>query len=125
MKKYECAVIYVPGAGAEVLENSARKYTDIITSQGGSFSKLDDWGKRGLAYEINYHKEGFYHFYKFQGGGKVVDELNRQLRIDENVLRHMIVRDEGKIPVVRDRTAADAAKPEEKPEEKPVEKEES
>ncbi len=116
MKKYECAVIYVPGAGTEVLETSARKYTDIITSQGGSFTQLDDWGKRGLAYEINYHKEGFYHFYKFQGGGKVIDELNRQLRIDENVLRHMIVRDEGKTPALGDKAAADAAKPEEKEE---------
>ena len=105
MKKYECAVIYAPGNGAEVLESSAKKYTDLINSQGGTFVQLDDWGKRGLAYEIDHHREGFYHFYKFQGGSKLINELNRQLRIDEKVLRHMIVRDEEK-PVRASETVA-------------------
>lgn len=97
MQEYECAVIYAPGVSSEVLEKSVKKYTDVITSGGGTFTQHDDWGKRGLAYEINYHREGFYHFYKFQGGGDIVSELNRQLRIDENVIRHMIVRDDAKV----------------------------
>ncbi|MFQ5511278.1 MAG: 30S ribosomal protein S6 [Candidatus Krumholzibacteriia bacterium] len=118
MNKYECAVIYAPGLGTEVLEGSARKYTDIITSQGGAFKGLDDWGKRGLAYEIKYHKEGFYHFYKFEGSGKVIDELNRQLRIDENVLRHMIVRDEEKAASGRGEAAAAAVADTPTPDEK-------
>ncbi len=109
MKKYECAVIYTPGLGAEVLESSAKKYTDIMNSQGGTFTHLDDWGKRALAYEIDFHKEGFYHFYKFEGGGKVIEELNRQLRIDENVLRHMIVREEEKAVAKKKETAAEPA----------------
>lgn len=94
MNKYECAVIVVPSADSAVLDNTAKKYTEIITSRGGTLTKLDDWGKRSLAYEINYHREGYYHFYRFEGNNDVVNELNRQLRIDENVLRHMIVRDD-------------------------------
>jgi small subunit ribosomal protein S6 len=109
LNKYECAVVYAPGLGAEVLESSAKKYTDIINSQGGKFTQLDDWGKRALAYEINYQKEGFYHFYRFEGVGKVINELNRQLRIDENVLRHMIVRDEEKAIASKDEVAAEPA----------------
>jgi len=98
LTKYECAVVFAPTVAAEVLENSAKKYTDIITSRGGTFNKLDDWGKRTLAYPIKFHNEGFYHFYMFEGGADILSELSRQLRIDENVLRHMIVRDEYKEP---------------------------
>lgn len=103
MNKYECTVIYVPGAGSDLQQTSTQKYTDVIASNGGKLTGHDDWGKRGLAYEIDHNREGFYHFYKFEGGGETVDELNRQLRIDENVLRHMIVRDDYVAPPPRER----------------------
>ena len=98
MKDYECAVILAPTVASELLESSAKKYGSIITSNGGELVKIDDWGKRSLAYEIKFHREGFYLFYRFKGTGAVLDELNRQLRIDENVLRHMIVRDKYLLP---------------------------
>jgi small subunit ribosomal protein S6 len=100
VKKYECAVVVAPNVGSDVLESCTKKYTEVITSRGGSLTEFDDWGKRSLAYEIEDHKEGYYHFYRFEGGKDIVDELDRQLRIDENVIRHMIVRDEqrGKAP---------------------------
>jgi len=94
LKKYECAVIFAPTVGSDVLESSTKKYAEVITSRGGTLDELDEWGKRTLAYEINYHREGFYYFYRFQGSNEILGELNRQLRIDENVLRHMIVRDD-------------------------------
>jgi len=93
LKKYECAVIFVPTVGNDVLESSTKKYAEVITSRGGNLEELDSWGKRTLAYEIDYHREGYYYFYRFQGGNEILAELNRQMRIDENVLRHMIVRD--------------------------------
>ena len=96
MKPYECVVIYAPTVGTDVLETSTKKYTEVITSRGGKFTGVDDWGKRSLAYEIAFHREGFYHFYKFNGDGEIINELNRQMRIDENVIRHMIIRDEPK-----------------------------
>lgn len=94
MKDYECAVIFAPTLAAEVLESARKRYADIITTQGGRLAEIDDWGKRSLAYEINFHREGYYYFYRFQGGQAVLSELSRQLRIDENVIRHMIVKDE-------------------------------
>jgi len=101
VKKYECAVVFAPTVSGELLEQSAKKYTEVITSRGGTLTKLDDWGRRALAYEIDYHREGFYHFYRFEGTREIVNELNRQLRIDEKVIRHMIVRDEYKPNPVR------------------------
>jgi small subunit ribosomal protein S6 len=96
LKDYECAVIFAPTTNGEDLETATKKYSDVITSRGGELSELDNWGKRTLAYEINYHREGFYYFYRFKGGNDIITELNRQLRIDERVIRHMIVRDENK-----------------------------
>jgi small subunit ribosomal protein S6 len=103
VKKYECAVVVAPTVGSDVLESCTKKYTDVITSRGGSLTGIDDWGKRSLAYEIEDHREGYYHFYRFVGSRDIVDELDRQLKIDENVIRHMIVRDErrGKAPAAR------------------------
>ena len=115
MKEYECAVILAPNIASELLESSTKKYSEIITSNGGDLTKIDDWGKRSLAYEIEFHREGFYLFYRFKGSEAVLDELNRQLRIDENVLRHMIVRDKylPPPPVRTDRGPETEAKPEE------------
>ncbi len=94
MKDYECAVIFTPTLAGEVLANATKRYADLIASRGGELTAVDDWGKRALAYEINYHREGFYCFYRFKGNRDLLTELDRQLRIDENVIRHMIVRDE-------------------------------
>jgi small subunit ribosomal protein S6 len=81
---------------------------------GGEVTNHDDWGKRALAYEIEHHREGFYHFYKFNGGGPIVSELNRQLRIDENVLRHLIVKDDVKpLPIQNVGEEPRSPKPEE------------
>jgi small subunit ribosomal protein S6 len=96
LKDYECAVIFSPTLAAEVLAASTQKYADIITSRGGELKETDNWGKRSLAYEINYHREGYYCFYRFKGGTEILNELTRQLRIDETVIRHMIVKDEAK-----------------------------
>lgn len=96
MKDYECAVIFAPTVTGELLAGSTKRYADIITSRGGELKEIDDWGRRSLAYEINYHREGHYLFYRFKGGNDILNELTRQLRIDENVIRHMIVRDDSR-----------------------------
>jgi small subunit ribosomal protein S6 len=115
LKDYECAVIFAPTTGGEDLETATKKYSEVITSRGGELAELDNWGKRTLAYEINYHREGFYYFYRFKGGNEIINELNRQLRIDERVIRHMIVRDELKdrpqFKSTRDHASAETPQP--------------
>ena len=94
MRSYECAVILYPAVNDDGLKTSTAKYVDIIARSGGEITRVETWGKRRLSFEINKQPEGHYYFYKFRGANTLVDELGRQLRIDEQVLRHMIVRDE-------------------------------
>jgi small subunit ribosomal protein S6 len=94
MRSYECAVVLHPAVGDDGLKTSTAKYVDIIARSGGEITRVETWGKRRLSYEIMKQAEGTYFFYKFRGANQLVDELGRQLRIDEQVLRHMIVRDE-------------------------------
>jgi len=94
MRSYECAVILHPAVNDDGLKASMAKYVDIIANSGGEITKVETWGKRRLSYEILRQFEGHYFFYRFRGGNALVDEIGRQMRIDENVLRHMIVRDE-------------------------------
>lgn len=94
MRSYECTVIFTPGASEEALKTGTDKFARLIAGGGGEISLLETWGKRRLAYEINDFTEGHYFLYKFRGERTLLDELGRQLRIDESVIRHMICRDE-------------------------------
>ena len=94
MRSYECAVIFAPVVNDEGLRDGSQKYVKVIAGNGGEMTALETWGKRRLAYEIDHHGEGHYFFFKFRGADSTLTELGRQMRIDENILRHMIVRDE-------------------------------
>jgi len=94
MRSYECAVILHPAVTEDGLKASTARYVDIIAQSGGEITRVETWGKRRLSYEIMRQPEGHYFFYRFRSAGDLVTELGRQLRIDENVLRHMIVVDE-------------------------------
>lgn len=93
MNNYECIIIVSPDAGETGAKESAFKYAKTIVTGGGEITKMEDWGKRRLAYEIEKFQEGFYTLYNFRAERSVLTELDRQLRLDESVLRHLIVRD--------------------------------
>lgn len=94
MKSYECAIVFYPTLGDDGAKAGMTKYAEVIEAKGGELTRVESWGKRKLAYEIDHQSEGYYFFYKFRGGKDVLNELGRQLRIDESVLRHLIVKDE-------------------------------
>jgi small subunit ribosomal protein S6 len=94
VRSYECIVIFRPTVSDEGLKLGTSKYAGIIAGQGGELTGLETWGKRKLAYEIMDQFEGHYFMYRFRGEKPALNELDRQLRIDESVLRHMIVVDE-------------------------------
>jgi small subunit ribosomal protein S6 len=90
---YECAIVFYPNLGEDGYKSGTEKYARVIGDHGGELIGLETWGQRRLAYEINHQSEGVYYFYRFRGNNDVLQELGRQLRIDESVLRHLIVKD--------------------------------
>jgi small subunit ribosomal protein S6 len=94
LKNYECTIILAAAVGEDGLKSAAKKYAEVMQNGGGELTQLENWGKRRFSYEIDHQTEGFYLFYRMRCENNVLDELNRLLRLDENVLRHLIVRDE-------------------------------
>ena len=92
MNKYELVFVISTVLDEEATEAIIAKFEGIIKNNGGEIEKNDRWGKRRLAYEIKNQSEGYYCLVTFSSQPKVVDELDRVLKITEEVLRHMIVR---------------------------------
>lgn len=92
MNKYELAVVLRPDLEEEVRVAEAQKVQDLITRFGGTIEKIDDWGKRRLAYEIKKVNEGFFSFISFDAEGSTPAEIESRIRIMESVLRYLIVR---------------------------------
>nr|WP_069650983.1 30S ribosomal protein S6 [Caloranaerobacter ferrireducens] len=93
MTKYEAMFILVPDLEEEVRNNIIEKFKGII-EQNGTVEKIDEWGVRRLAYEIKHYAEGYYVVINFQGESSVVNELDRISKITEQVIRHMIVKED-------------------------------
>jgi len=94
MNKYELAVILKPTLEEDAQKAEFEKVQALVTKFGGTIDKVDEWGRRRLAYEIQKHVEGVYSFITFTAGAEVPAEIESRIRIMENVLRHLIVRQE-------------------------------
>jgi len=92
MNKYELAVVIKPSLDEEALKAEFESIKELIGRFGGTIEKVDDWGKRRLAYEIQKVNEGFYSFITFDSDNNTPNELEKRMRIKENVLRYLIVR---------------------------------
>ena len=92
MNKYQVLFIIENGIEDEAKEAVITKYTDLIESLGGSVSMVDKWGTRKYAYPINYKTEGYYVLVQFEASAEVPAELDRQMRINEFVVRQMITK---------------------------------
>jgi small subunit ribosomal protein S6 len=91
MRNYELMYIIRPDVELETVQALMEKFQGIIVN-GGEIVKNDIYGKRRLAYEINKHREGTYVLVHFTAPATVVTELERVLKITDEVIRHMIVR---------------------------------
>ena len=94
MKKYELCVVYSPSLDEEALTAARDGVKALIERFGGSVENIDDWGKRRLAYEIQKVNEGIYEFIKFSAEPTAPAEIESRMRINEQVLRYLIVSDE-------------------------------
>lgn len=94
MNKYELAVVLNVKLEDEERAAAIEKITNYITRFGGTVTNIDEWGKKRLAYEIQKMKEGYYYFIHFESDATVPAEMEARLRIMDNVLRYLCVRQE-------------------------------
>lgn len=96
MNKYELAVV----ASAKIEDEERAAVVDkckaLIERFGGTITNVDDWGKKRLAYEIQKMKEGFYYFIQFEAESSAPAEIESRIRIMDNVLRYLVVKNETK-----------------------------
>ena len=103
-RTYELVYIVSPDATDEQIAAIHTQVEQTTQKLGGTLVKTDNWGRRKLAYEIQHHKEGTYVLEVLEGGGELMKELDRRLKVVDQVIRHLIVRGAA-------RRAADAAAP--------------
>lgn len=92
MRSYELMLIARPELDEEASKALVEKAKSVITAQGGTIEKEDSWGKRRLAYEIKRFKEGIYTVLIFKGEPAAEQELERVLKLSDDVVRHLVVR---------------------------------
>jgi len=92
MNKYDLVSIVRPTAEDSVVEELHKTVTDLITSNGGNVSEQGVWQKRKLAYQIDTFKEGLYTITSFEGPGNIPAELDRVLKISDDVIRHKVLK---------------------------------
>jgi len=92
VRQYEVMVILDPSLDERTVAPSLDTFLNVIRQEGGSVDKVDVWGKRRFAYEINKLSEGIYAVIQLKSEPGAVQELDRQLGLNENVLRTKVLR---------------------------------
>ena len=107
MRRYELMLVFSPEAPDDRIAAIIDRTTRQITADGGQIVKVAPWGRRRLAYAIDRHREGAYHIVVFEAPTTVIAELERGLLITEEVLRHLVVRQDRPARAMRDSASGD------------------
>ncbi|MCL2671057.1 MAG: 30S ribosomal protein S6 [Clostridiales bacterium] len=92
MNAYELLYVVTPDLDEETTRAVEEKFAGILAANGGEVTKTDLWGKRKLAYPIQYKTEGHYVLVEFDGPPELPRELERNLKNDERILRFLVTR---------------------------------
>jgi small subunit ribosomal protein S6 len=91
-REYETIYVLRPDAGREASESIGTRVLDVISKQHGSLTRVENWGYRKLAYPVRKHARGVYVYLKYVGDGALVSELERNLRLQDAVLKFQTVK---------------------------------
>ena len=94
MNKYELAVVVNAKIDDEARNAVVDKVKALIERFGGQITEVEDWGKKRLAYEIDKMNDGFYYFIRFEAEKTAPAEIEKRMRIADNVIRYLCVRNE-------------------------------
>jgi len=111
---YETMYILRPDIPEEEVETHVTKYRDMVAEAGAEVLDNQMRGKRRLAYQIAKHKEGIYVQLSHNGDGKQVAVLEKAMRLSEDVIRYLTVKQEGPLPAPRVAPSSETSEPEKK-----------
>jgi small subunit ribosomal protein S6 len=92
MNRYEVMYIINAELDDEAIKALIEKFSDLVTSEGGAIERVDEWGKRRLAYPIEDRMEGYYVLMTFKSDAEFPIELERNFKITDNIMRYMVIR---------------------------------
>ena len=92
MRAYELMVILDPSTDERTVAPSLDKYLNVVRNDGGSVENIDIWGRRRMAYEVKKNAEGIYVVINLTAEPATVKELDRQLTLNESILRTKVIR---------------------------------
>ena len=91
MAFYELVYIVRPDVATNQVEAVAKKFADIVKDKGGKVAKTEQWGLKSLAYRVKKHRKGYYTMMVMEANGDIVKEVERNLRINDDVIRFLTV----------------------------------
>lgn len=94
MRSYEILYVIRPNIEEEAKATLVKRFDEVLTNNGAEIVESKEWGKRRLAYEIEDFKDGFYQIIKLNGDSAATDEFDRLAKINNDIIRHIVVRDE-------------------------------
>ena len=92
MSFYENTLVAKQDLPRSELDKIKEKYSSIINGNSGKVIKIEEWGLLSLARKIKRYKKGFYIHYKFEGNKETLSEINKKIKIDSSVIRHLVVK---------------------------------
>ena len=91
-RQYELVYIVTPDASEQEVADLHTQIEQIVTRYNGTFDKTENWGRKKLAYVIGHHREGTYVVETITGSGELMKEIDRRLKVIDQVIRHLVVR---------------------------------
>ncbi|MGZ5474510.1 MAG: 30S ribosomal protein S6 [Thermoanaerobaculia bacterium] len=91
-RQYELVYIVTPEASEQEVTDLHTQIEQIVTRYNGTFDKTENWGRKKLAYEIGHHREGTYVVETITGSGELMKEIDRRLKVIDQVICHLVVR---------------------------------
>ena len=92
MAFYENTIIAKQDLAEKDIKSIKEKYNEIINNSSGKVVKIEEWGLLNLSNKIKNYKKGFYIHYKFEGNNKTLNEIEKKIRIDTSIIRHLTVK---------------------------------
>jgi small subunit ribosomal protein S6 len=112
MRPYEVMIIFDPALEEPVIRDQVDRSTELIRTGAGEPGRVDRWGKRRLAYEINHQREGYYVVVEATAEPATMADLDRALHLADEVLRHKVIRVPDRVAARGDRSAPPPGEPE-------------